>query len=167
MTGLSGSGKSTLANAAEIELHELGRHTMLLDGDNVRMGLNKDLGFSGEDRGENIRRIAEVCKLMNDAGLIVLTAFISPYAEDRSLAREIIGEDSFVEVFVDTPLEICEERDIKGLDQRARAGEIREFTGVSSPYEEPSEPDITVDMSKYTPKEAALMLLEEIDKRSK
>ena len=167
MTGLSGSGKSTLANALEIEMHKVGKHTMLLDGDNVRLGLNKDLGFSSEDREENIRRIAEVSKLMNDAGLIVLTAFISPFAMDREIARKIIGEEYFFEVYVNTSLEVCEERDVKGLYKKARSGEIKEFTGISSPYEEPIKADYTIDMSKYDPQEAALKVLEEIEKRSK
>ena len=144
-TGLSGSGKSTLANAVEKRLHALGRHTMLLDGDNVRLGLNRNLGFTEADRIENIRRIAEVAKLMNDAGLIVLTSFISPFAQDRRRAAEIIGRDSFVEVYVSTPLEECERRDVKGLYAKARAGELVNFTGISSPYEEPEHPDIQVD----------------------
>lgn len=148
-TGLSGSGKSTLANALEIQLTAMGKHTMLLDGDNIRMGLNRDLGFSDEDRTENIRRIAEVAKLMNDAGLIVLTSFISPFKQDRDLARSIIGED-FVEIYVNTPLEECERRDVKGLYKKARAGVIAEFTGISSPYEPPEQPEITVDTSKLS-----------------
>ncbi|HJA91572.1 MAG TPA: adenylyl-sulfate kinase [Candidatus Eisenbergiella merdipullorum] len=143
-TGLSGSGKSTLANALEKRLYAMGMHTMVLDGDNIRLGLNRDLGFSEEDRIENIRRIAQVAKLMNDAGLIVLTAFISPFHRDRDNARKIIG-DSFIEVYVNTPLEECERRDIKHLYQKARKGEIHDFTGISSPYEVPENPDITVD----------------------
>ncbi len=144
-TGLSGSGKSTLSNALEKRLATMGKHTMLLDGDNVRMGLNKNLGFKEQDRIENIRRIAEVSKLMNDAGLITLTAFISPYESDRLRAREIIGDDSFVEVYVATPLEECEQRDVKGLYEKARNGEIPNFTGISSPYEVPSNPEITIN----------------------
>ena len=132
MTGLSGSGKSTLANALEKRLFTLGKHTMLLDGDNIRMGLNKNLGFNEGDRVENIRRIAEVAKLMNDAGLIVITSFISPYSQDRQSAKEIIGDD-FVEVYVSTPLDECERRDVKGLYKEARKGNIRSFTGISSP----------------------------------
>lgn len=143
-TGLSGSGKSTLANALEKRLFSLGKHTMLLDGDNIRLGLNKNLGFKESDRIENIRRIAEVTKLMNDAGLIVITSFISPYIRDRENAREIIG-DSFVEVYVNTPLEECERRDVKGLYKKARAGKIPNFTGISSPYEPPENPEITID----------------------
>ncbi len=144
-TGLSGSGKSTLSNALEKRLATMGKHTMLLDGDNIRMGLNKNLGFKEQDRIENIRRIAEVSKLMNDAGLITLTAFISPYESDRLRAREIIGNDSFVEVYVATPLEECEKRDVKGLYQKARDGQIPNFTGISSPYEAPSNPEITIN----------------------
>lgn len=147
MTGLSGSGKSTIANALEKRLFSMGKHTMLLDGDNVRMGLNKNLGFGEKDRIENIRRIAEVSKLMNDAGLIVLTAFISPYRKDRRSAKEIIG-DQFIEVYVNTPLEECERRDVKGLYKAARAGKIFDFTGISSPYEVPAHPDIMVDTQK-------------------
>ena len=145
LTGLSGSGKSTLANELEKRLVSLGKHTMLLDGDNVRMGLNKNLGFKEADRIENIRRIAEVAKLMNDAGLIVITSFISPYVRDRRNAREIIGKDSFIEVYVSTPVEECEKRDVKGLYKKARAGEIPNFTGISSPYEAPEHPEVTID----------------------
>lgn len=144
LTGLSGAGKSTLANALEKRLFSLGKHTMLLDGDNVRMGLNKDLGFEEKDRIENIRRIAEVSKLMNDAGLIVLTSFISPYRLDRRRAKEIIG-DRFIEVYVSTPMEECERRDVKGLYQKAREGKIANFTGVTSAYEAPENPDIVID----------------------
>lgn len=140
-TGLSGSGKSTLANHLEKRLVTMGKHTMLLDGDNIRLGLNKDLGFEEKDRVENIRRIAEVAKLMNDAGMIVLTAFISPYEKDRANARQIIGEN-FIEVHVNTPLEVCEQRDVKGLYGKARKGEIPNFTGVSSPYESPEHAEI-------------------------
>ncbi len=149
-TGLSGSGKSTIANALEKRLYTEGYHTMLLDGDNVRMGLNSNLGFEPEDRIENIRRVAEVAKLMNDAGLIVLTAFISPFESDRQNARNIIGDDSFIEVYVNTPLEECERRDVKGLYKRAREQQIPNFTGITSPYEIPQNPEITVrtdDMS--------------------
>ena len=141
-TGLSGSGKSAIANALERRLFEDGRFTMLLDGDNVRMGLNRNLGFEPEDRAENIRRIAEVAKMMNDAGLIVLTAFISPFASDRRNARRIIGEKSFVEIYVSTPLSVCEQRDVKGLYRKARNYEIPNFTGISSPYEEPEHAEI-------------------------
>lgn len=146
-TGLSGSGKSTLANEVEKRLSIGGRYTMLLDGDNVRMGLNKNLGFEPEDRIENIRRVAEVAKLMNDAGLIVLTAFISPFQSDRQNARKIIGEENFIEIYVSTPIEECERRDVKGLYQKAREGKIPNFTGISSLYEMPEHPEIVVDTS--------------------
>lgn len=146
-TGLSGSGKSTVANAVEKRLHALGKFTMLLDGDNVRLGLNSNLGFSEEDRIENIRRISEVAKLMNDAGLIVLTSFISPFVRDRRRAAEIIGQDNFIEIHISTPLEVCEERDIKGLYAKARRGDIKDFTGISSPYEPPVNPALRIDTS--------------------
>lgn len=136
MSGLSGSGKSTIANALEVKLYDLGYHTYIMDGDNTRLGLNKNLGFSNEDRNENLRRVAEVCKLMNDAGLIVICSFISPFESNRLLAKEIIGED-FIEVFVDTDLSVCEDRDPKGLYKKARAGEIKDFTGITSPFEIP------------------------------
>jgi len=138
MSGLSGSGKSTIANLLECKLNESGFHTYVLDGDNTRLGLNKGLGFSEEDRVENIRRVAEVCKLMNDAGLIVICSFISPFEKNRTQAKEIIGEDSFIEVFVDASLETCETRDPKGLYKKARLGEIKDFTGISSPFEIPT-----------------------------
>ncbi len=160
-TGLSGSGKSTLANEVEKRLVASGRHTMLLDGDNVRHGLNKNLGFKEMDRVENIRRVAEVAKLMNDAGLIILASFISPYEMDRKNAREIIGEE-YIEIFVSTPLEECEKRDIKGLYKKARAGEIPNFTGISSPYEAPENPDIRIDTSKYTLEEATDNVMKQI-----
>lgn len=163
LTGLSGSGKSTIANALEKRLFSMGRHTMLLDGDNVRMGLNSNLGFNEKDRIENIRRIAEVAKLMNDAGLIVLTAFISPYRLDRRKAKQIIG-DHFIEVYVSTPLEECEKRDVKGLYKAARAGKIFDFTGISSPYEEPENPDITVNTAEKTVEECVDLVLEGIVK---
>ncbi len=158
-TGLSGSGKSTLANAFEQYLAAKGRHTMLLDGDNVRLGLNRDLGFSEKDRVENIRRIAETAKLMNDAGLIVLTSFISPFRRDRQAARQIIGE-CFMEVYVSTPLEECERRDVKGLYRAARKGEIAEFTGITSPYEEPLQPEAVVDTSCKGIEECVMELAE-------
>ncbi len=157
-TGLSGAGKSVLSNALEKRLLALGKHTMLLDGDNVRMGLCRNLGFTHQDRIENIRRVAEVSKLMNDAGLIVLTAFISPYRQDRENARRIIG-DGFVEIYVSTPLEVCEQRDVKGLYAKARRGEIPNFTGISSDYEPPVEPDIQVDTSKCTMEEAVEQII--------
>jgi adenylyl-sulfate kinase len=144
LTGLSGSGKSTIANELAIKLQQEGKLAYILDGDNVRMGLNKDLGFSDNDRKENIRRIAEVAKLLSDAGVIVITAFISPFREEREKAKEIIGRDNFIEVFVRTSLETCEKRDPKGLYKKARAGEIPMFTGIDSPYEEPLNYDIMV-----------------------
>ena len=147
-TGLSGSGKSTVANATEKVLHDMGLQTYILDGDNVRMGLNKDLGFSPEDRTENIRRITEVAKLFADSGSIVLTAFISPYREDRDKAREIISTDDFIEVFVSADLSVCELRDPKGLYKKARAGEIKGFTGIDAPYEAPLNPELIVETDK-------------------
>ena len=144
-TGLSACGKSTIANTVDHMLHEKGFHTYLLDGDNVRMGLNKNLGFSAEDREENIRRISEVSKLFVDAGLITLTAFISPYRKDRDHCREILGDGQFVEVYVNASLETCEQRDPKGLYKKARAGEIKGFTGIDDPYEAPENPELTLD----------------------
>ena len=143
-TGLSGSGKSTLASMLEAELHNLGWHTYLLDGDNVRTGLNKGLGFSLDDRTENIRRIGEVSKLFVDAGLVVLCAFVSPLKEDRDRVRSLFPNGEFVEVFVDCPLEVCEQRDVKGLYEKARKGEIKDFTGISSPFESPEHPELTI-----------------------
>jgi adenylyl-sulfate kinase len=147
LTGLSGSGKSTLAQALEIALHERGHHVYVLDGDNVRHGLNSDLGFSNADRVENIRRIAEVAHLMVDAGLIVIVAFISPFRQDREIARHLFDSGEFLEVFVDASLTLCESRDVKGLYGKARRGEIEEFTGISSPYEPPENPDVHIDSS--------------------
>lgn len=160
-TGLSGSGKSTLANELEKRLAAMGKHTMLLDGDNVRMGLNRNLGFREADRIENIRRIAEVSKLMNDAGLIVLTSFISPFAQDRQNAREIIG-DAFMEVYVSTPIEECERRDVKGLYKKARNGELDHFTGVTSPYEVPQHADVVIDTSKFSVEACVDQILEQL-----
>ena len=147
-TGLSGSGKSTLAFALEEALVSRGMAAYVLDGDNVRFGLNRDLGFSPQDRTENIRRIGEVCRLFQDAGLLVLTAFVSPYVADRDAVRALHPEGTFVEVFVDTPLDVCEARDVKGLYAKARAGEIPEFTGISAPYEPPPNPEIRIDTSQ-------------------
>lgn len=163
LTGLSGSGKSTLANEIEKRLFLDGKHTMRLDGDNVRLGLNKNLDFSEKDRIENIRRIAEVCKLMNDAGLITITSFISPFERDRVMAKEIIGEDKFIEVYVSTPLEECERRDIKGLYKKAREGKIAAFTGITSPYEVPTACEITVDTSDITIEEAADIVMKKLE----
>ncbi|MFA7399624.1 MAG: adenylyl-sulfate kinase [Sideroxydans sp.] len=158
LTGLSASGKSTLAFALEHKLIGEGKASYVLDGDNVRHGLNRDLGFSAEERSENIRRIAEVAKLMNDAGLIVITAFISPFQADRAMAREIIGDEHFKEVYVSTPIAVCEQRDPKKLYQRARKGEVAEFTGISSPYEAPTEPALVIDTSILTQDEAVQRL---------
>ena len=163
-TGLSGSGKSTLANAVEKELVAREMHTMLLDGDNIRMGINRNLGFEEKDRIENIRRVSEIAKLMNDAGLIVLTSFISPYAEDRRRAREIIGGASFVEIYVSTPIEECEKRDVKGLYKKARAGEIKNFTGIASPYEVPENPDIVIDTTDKSLAESVDYIINELEK---
>lgn len=161
LTGLSGAGKSTIANELEKRLFAMGKHTMLLDGDNVRIGLNKNLGFSHKDRIENIRRVAEVSKLMNDAGLIVLTSFISPYRQDRQNAREIVG-DCFVELYVNTPLEECERRDVKGLYHAARSGKIAEFTGITSPYEEPEHAEIVVETVNRTVEECVDDIIEQL-----
>ncbi len=144
-TGLSGSGKSTIAGALEQRLFEMGHHTYLLDGDNVRHGLNKDLGFSDKDRVENIRRIGEMSALFADAGLLVLSAFISPFRSDRSMVRELVKENEFIEVFMDTPLDVCEQRDPKGLYKKARSGEIKNFTGIDSSYEPPEKAEITIN----------------------
>jgi adenylylsulfate kinase len=141
-TGLSGSGKSTIADSLEQKLHDAGIRTFILDGDNIRKGINKDLTFSDSDRTENLRRIGEIAKLMGEAGLVVLAAFISPFKKDRQLVRDIIGDENFIEVFVNTRIEVCEERDIKGLYKKARNGFIPDFTGISSPYEKPDNPDI-------------------------
>lgn len=150
LTGLSGSGKSTIANLVEKKLHATGRHTYILDGDNVRHGLNKDLGFTEADRVENIRRVSEVAKLMADAGLIVLVSFISPFRAERQMARSLMKEGEFVEVFVDTPLEVAEQRDVKGLYAKARRGQLKNFTGIDSPYEAPENPEIRVDTAQHT-----------------
>ncbi len=160
-TGLSGSGKSTIANALEVALHAQGKRTYILDGDNVRQGLNKDLGFTDADRVENIRRIAEVAKLMMDAGLIVLTAFISPFRREREMARELIGSENFVEVYVSTPLEVCEQRDVKGLYKKARAGQLPNMSGIGSPYEPPTATTITLN-GQITPIDDCVTLLSEI-----
>ncbi|MEJ2911776.1 adenylyl-sulfate kinase [Pseudoalteromonas sp. C12FD-1] len=159
-TGLSGSGKSTVANAVEAKLFSLGCHTYLLDGDNVRMGLNKGLTFSDEDRVENIRRISEVAKLFVDAGLIVSTAFISPFKADRAQARSIMNEGEFVEVFIDTPLAVCESRDPKGLYKKARAGEIPNFTGISSSFDVPLAPEIHVKTAEQTIEQCAEQIVD-------
>ncbi len=164
-TGLSGAGKSTIANLVEKRLHALGRHTYLLDGDNVRKGLNKDLGFTDADRVENIRRVAEVAALMVDAGLIVMTAFISPFRSEREMARTLVGSDEFLEIFVDTPLEVAERRDPKGLYAKARRGELANFTGIDSAYERPESPEITIDGNNLVAEEAAERIVEELRRR--
>ena len=154
-TGLSGAGKSTIANLVEAELHRTGYHTYILDGDGVRLGLNNDLDFTAEGRAENIRRIAEVAKLMVDAGLVVLVAFISPFKAGRQMARSLVQPNEFIEIFVNAPLSLAEQRDPKGLYKKARRGEIKDFTGIDSPYEEPEAPEIVLDTAVLTPQEAA------------
>lgn len=164
-TGLSGAGKSTIANLVEKQLHAMGCHTYLLDGDNVRHGLNRDLGFTDADRVENIRRVAEVAKLMVDAGLIVLVAFISPFRSERLMARSLVEDGEFIEVFVDTPLAVAEQRDPKGLYKKARRGELKNFTGVDSPYEAPEHPEIRTDTTRCAPEEAAAQIVAELERR--
>lgn len=164
-TGLSGSGKSTIANALEKALFIKGIHTYLLDGDNVRKGLNNNLSFTPEDRSENIRRIAEVANLMIDAGLVVLASFVSPYREDRENVKRIVGYENFVEVFVNTPIEECERRDVKGLYEKARAGEIKNFTGVNAPYEPPMAPDVEINTTMISVEEAVTLIMKFIKKK--
>jgi len=164
LTGLSGSGKSTIAVAAEKALNEIGRLTYILDGDNVRMGLNSNLGFSPEDRTENIRRIGEVSKLFTDAGLIVFSSFISPYRADRDAVRKIMGEGDFIEVWVDASVETCEGRDVKGLYKKARSGEIPEFTGISAPYEEPTQAELVLDTNSQTIEESVTQVVSFLQK---
>ena len=166
-TGLSGSGKSTIANALEKALFSNDIHTYLLDGDNVRQGINANLTFSPEDRSENIRRIGEIANLMIDAGLVVLASFVSPYREDREKVKSIVGFDNFVEVFVNTSIEECERRDVKGLYAKARKGEIKNFTGVNAPYELPLNPDIEVVTTKATVEEIVAEILEKITDKIK
>ena len=165
LTGLSGSGKSTIATELERELFNLGRHVYILDGDNIRHGLCSDLGFSHKDRTENIRRVGEVAKLLADAGVICITAFISPYRADRELARKILPRDRFVEVYVNAPVSICEQRDPKGLYAKARAGQIKDFTGVSAPYESPANPEIELHTDKLTVPESIAKVLDFLDIR--
>ncbi len=162
LTGLSGSGKSSIANAMEVALHANGYRTYILDGDNVRGGLSKDLGFSDADRVENIRRITEVSRLMMDAGLIVMTAFISPFRHEREMARNLVGEEHFVEVYVSTPLEVCEERDVKGLYKKARAGQLPNMTGIDSAYEAPLSPEVIVNGCGQSIEETAKMAISQI-----
>lgn len=161
-TGLSGSGKSTLAVQLEASLHAQGFKTYLLDGDNIRSGLNKDLTFTDDARVENIRRISEVSRLFLDAGVILLSAFISPFQADREQVKRIVGDDNYIEVFVDAPLEVCEQRDVKGLYKKARAGEVPNFTGISSPYERPSHPDVVISTDKMSVEESIEVLMKAI-----
>jgi bifunctional enzyme CysN/CysC len=162
-TGLSGAGKSTIANLVDKKLHSLKRHTYLLDGDNVRHGLNKDLGFTAQDRVENIRRVAEVARLMADAGLITLVSFISPFRSERRMARDLLPPGDFFEVYVDAPLAVAEARDPKGLYRKARRGELANFTGIDSPYEEPQAAEIRIDTTVLTPAEAAEQIVAHLD----
>lgn len=159
-TGLSGSGKSTLANAVDYQLYKLGKHSYILDGDNIRHGLNKDLTFRDEDRKENIRRIGEVAKLFVDSGQIVLTAFISPFQEDRESVRKLFEKDEFIEVYVKCPIEVCEKRDPKGLYEKARKGIISDFTGISSPYEEPEHPELIIETNQVSIEKGAKAIIE-------
>ena len=161
-TGLSGSGKSTVANLLEKRLHAEGKHTYILDGDNVRHGLNRDLGFTEVDRVENIRRVAEVAKLMVDAGLIVVVSFISPFRSERDMARGLFEDGEFLEIFVDTPLETCEQRDVKGLYSRARQGLLQNFTGIDSPYESPESPDVHLVTAQTTPEQCVEQIIERL-----
>ena len=165
LTGLSGSGKSTIAVDLEKRLLERGVRTYILDGDNIRHGLNKNLGFSPEDRTENIRRIGEVAKLFTDAGLVAVTAFISPYRADRDQVRALLQPGEFVEVFIECPVEVCEQRDVKGLYKKARAGEIKEFTGISDPYEEPTSPELTLNTEGESPEESAARVVAYLEQR--
>ena len=164
-TGLSGSGKSTIANELASLLHQNGVLSYTLDGDNVRLGINSDLGFSSEDRSENLRRIGEVAKLFIDAGVVCLAAFVSPEQKQRDLVKSIVGAEDYLEIFVDTPLHICEERDVKGLYKKARKGEIKNFTGISAPYDKPSNSDIIIHTEGKTPKDCALEIYELIAER--
>ena len=166
-TGLSGSGKSTLANLVEIALHKQGLSTYILDGDNIRQGINKDLSFAPEDRTENIRRIAEISNLMLDAGVITLAAFVSPYIKDREEVQQIVGTDNFIEIFVNTSLEECERRDVKGLYKKARSGEIKNMTGISAPYEAPVNPDLEVITDGQSIEESVEIIINFITKKLK
>ncbi|MGR3174714.1 MAG: adenylyl-sulfate kinase [Candidatus Scalindua sp.] len=165
LTGLSGSGKSTIAVELEHALIENRHQAYILDGDNIRHGLNKNLGFSPEDRTENIRRIGEVAKLFTDASIITIAAFISPYREDRDAVRKLLNDGEFIEVYVECPLDVCEERDTKGLYKKARAGEVKDFTGISAPYEEPLNPELTIDSSKLTVEESTRAILNYLEEK--
>ena len=166
-TGLSGSGKSTLANLVEVALHKNGLSTYILDGDNIRQGINSDLSFAPEDRTENIRRIAEISKLMLDCGVLTLAAFVSPYIKDRERVKHIVGDDNFIEIFVNTPLEECERRDVKGLYKKARLGEIKNMTGISAPYEVPVCPNLEVITDGKSIEESVKIILKFINKKLK
>ena len=166
-TGLSGSGKSTIANALETKLFEKKIKTYTLDGDNIRKGINKDLSFSPEDRTENIRRIAEISKLFIDAGIVVLAAFVSPYRKDRNDIKNIVGVDNFVEVYINTSVEVCEKRDVKGLYKKARLGEIKDFTGVNAPYESPESPDIEINTEQLTVEQSVSKIINAINQKLK
>lgn len=164
-TGLSGAGKSTIANLVEEKLHQMGVATYALDGDNIRQGINRNLGFSATDREENLRRVAEIAKLMVDAGIVVLAAFISPTNENRAMIEEIIGKEDYIEVFIDTSLEECEKRDVKGLYKKARAGKISQFTGISVPYDAPIQPAIHIQTALETPAQAVEKILNFVQER--
>ena len=164
-TGLSGSGKSTLANGLHQKLFEIGMHSIVLDGDNTRLGINKDLGFTNKDRIENLRRVAEITKLFVETGHIVITAFISPFKENRIQAKKIISENDFLEVYIDSTLETCENRDVKGLYKKARLGEIKDFTGVSSPYEKPDSADIHINTNKSSISESVELLFKQLNSK--
>jgi adenylylsulfate kinase len=165
LTGLSGSGKSTIAVELEHALIENRHQAYILDGDNIRHGLNKNLGFSPEDRTENIRRIGEVAKLFTDASIITIAAFISPYRKDRDAVRKLLNEGEFIEVYIECPLDVCEERDTKGLYKKARADEVKDFTGISAPYEEPLNPELTIDSSKLTVEESTRTILNYLEEK--
>jgi adenylyl-sulfate kinase len=158
-TGLSGAGKSTVASAVELKLYQMGHHTYLLDGDNVRHGINKDLGFADNDRVENIRRIGEIAKLFVDSGLIALTAFISPFRSDRAMVRELVGKKEFIEIHIDTPLDVCEGRDPKGLYKKAREGTIKNFTGIDSNYEVPESPEVVINTAEMSVDECVKVII--------
>ena len=166
-TGLSGSGKSTLANLVEIELHKKGVSTYILDGDNIRQGINIDLSFAPKDRTENIRRIAEISNLMLDAGVVTLAAFVSPYLKDREAVKQVVGIDNVIEIYVNTSLEVCEQRDVKGLYKKARAGEIKNMTGISAPYQLPITPDIEIITNGQTIQESVAVIMQFLNKKFK
>ncbi len=165
-TGLSGSGKSTIADLLEKRLHSMNKHTITLDGDNVRHGLNRDLGFTTIDRVENIRRVAEVAKLMTEAGLIAIISFISPFKSERMMARSLHEEGEFIEVFIDTPIEVAEQRDVKGLYKKARMGELKNFTGIDSPYEKPTNNEVTIETTSLNPEDAVDKIIHFLDEKN-